>query len=235
MFTVLPFGLSSACYMFTKLLRPLVRYWRARGLRILVYLDDGLCATAGRQRALEASHLVQATLNRAGFAVYPTKSVWEPIQRLTWLGFVIDLALGQIEVPREKVMALQHKLAQAQACQYSPIPARQLASIVGRIISMGLAIGPVSRFMTRSLYATLESRMAWCERLTLSQDAQAELSFWAASLTEYNSQPIWHSPSALRVVYSDASDTGYGGYVVEHGSCTSFGQWSAEEAGQSST
>ena len=82
-FTVLPFGLSSACYMFTKLLRPIVRYRWARGLRILVYLDDGLCATAGRQRALEASHLVQATLNRAGFVVHPTKSVWEPIQRLT--------------------------------------------------------------------------------------------------------------------------------------------------------
>ena len=30
MFTVLPFGLSTACYVFTKLLRPLVRYWRAR-------------------------------------------------------------------------------------------------------------------------------------------------------------------------------------------------------------
>ena len=26
-FTVLPFGLSTACYMFTKLLRPLVSYW----------------------------------------------------------------------------------------------------------------------------------------------------------------------------------------------------------------
>ena len=150
MFTVLPFGLSSACNMFTKLLRPLVRYWRARGRRILVYLDDDLYATAGRQRELEASHLVQATLNRAGFVVHPTKSVWEPIQRLTWLGVVIDLALGQIEVPREKVVALQRKLAQAQACQYSPIPARQLASIVGRIIFMGLEIGSVSRFMTQS-------------------------------------------------------------------------------------
>lgn len=31
-------------------LRPLVRYWRARGLRILVYLDDGLCAVAGKKR-----------------------------------------------------------------------------------------------------------------------------------------------------------------------------------------
>lgn len=27
-FTVLPFGLATACYLFTKLLRPLVHYWR---------------------------------------------------------------------------------------------------------------------------------------------------------------------------------------------------------------
>ena len=61
-FTVLPFGLSTACYIFTKLLRPLVRYWRAKGLRIVVYLDDGLCAATGHQSALEASELVRSTL-----------------------------------------------------------------------------------------------------------------------------------------------------------------------------
>jgi len=27
---------------------------------------------------------------------------------------------------------------------------------------------------------------------------------------------LWYSTLALRVVYSDASDTGYGGYTVEH-------------------
>ena len=43
-FTVLPFGLSTACYAFTKLLRPLVRHWRSKGLKIVVDLDDGLCA-----------------------------------------------------------------------------------------------------------------------------------------------------------------------------------------------
>ena len=35
-FTVLPLGLSTTCYMFTKIVRPLDRYWRARGLHILV-------------------------------------------------------------------------------------------------------------------------------------------------------------------------------------------------------
>ena len=39
----------------------------------------------------------------------------------------------------------------------------------------------------------------------------------------------------MRVVYSDASETGYGGYVVEHGACVSYGQWTEREADQSST
>ena len=40
-FTVLPFGLSSAPYLFTKFFRPLVRYWRGLGIYLVVYLDDG--------------------------------------------------------------------------------------------------------------------------------------------------------------------------------------------------
>ena len=36
-------------------------------------------------------------------------------------------------------------------------------------------------------------------------------------------------------MYSDASDTGYGGYTVEHGVHVAQGIWSPEEARQSST
>ncbi len=164
-------------------------------LQDLVYLDDGLCAAAGEQRAPEASHLVRTTLAKAGFIVHSIKSVWEPTQRLQWLGFVIDLELGQVEVPRDKLTALQHMLN--QACQSNMIPASRIASIVGRVISMGLAIGPVSRFMTRSLYTVLEARQAWGDCLTLSLEAQAELRFWSTSLADYNSQPRWRSPSAI--------------------------------------
>jgi hypothetical protein len=39
---VLPFGLSSACYVFTKVTRPLIKKWRGEGKNILMYLDDGL-------------------------------------------------------------------------------------------------------------------------------------------------------------------------------------------------
>ena len=42
-------------------------------------------------------------------------------------------------------------------------------------------------------------------------------------------------PSAVRVVYSDASDTGYGGYCVEHGCHITTGKWQGDEVQQSST
>lgn len=40
-FTVLVFGLSSAHYLFTKLLKPLVKKWRSEAKGIVVSLDDG--------------------------------------------------------------------------------------------------------------------------------------------------------------------------------------------------
>ena len=99
MFTVLPFGLSSACYIFTKLVRPLVRYWRGKGLRIIEYLDDGLCAVKGEENAHMASRLVQTTLERSGFVANVAKSNWTPTQRLQWLGFVLDLKKGAYRDP----------------------------------------------------------------------------------------------------------------------------------------
>ena len=232
-FTVLPFGLSSACYIFTKLVRPLVGYWRKVGLRIIVYLHDGLCAVTGEADAHKASMFVRVALDKSGFLANKQKSIWTPTKRLKWLGFMLDMEKGHIEVPAERLAATRKKLD--ETCALNRIQARQLASIVGSIISMGLAVGPLTRFMTRSMYALLNSRQSWSTMLTISSEAQQEMLFWWDCLAVHCGQPIWHSPSAVQVVYSDASETGYGGYVVEHGTCSSFGQWTESEAQQSST
>ena len=222
-FAVLPFGLASAPYLFTKLLRPLVRLWRSKDLKAVMYLDDGIVAVQGETEAEKASGWVRNTLHKSGLVVNDKKSV----------GFEIDLLKGQIAVPQAKVQALQSMLKGALCSQR--LQARCIASIDGKIISMGIAVGPVSRFMTRNLYALLDCRKAWCEMLELTPPVRMELDFWANCLPKYNAQPLWHTPSAVRVVYSDASDTGYGGYTVEHGTHVAQGVWTAEEASQSST
>ena len=114
------------------------------------------------------------------------------------------------------------------------VTARFLASIVGKIISLSLAVGPVARFMTGSLYALLNQRQYWNDQLTLDEGATAELQFWKSSLQGYDSQPIWRQPGAVRVIYSDASDTGFGGYTVQHAGEVAHGHWDPLEAQQSS-
>ena len=66
-------------------------------------------------------------------------------------------------------------------------------------------------------------------------EAFTELQFWVEQINSFNGQSIWHSPSAVRVVYSDASSSGYGGYLVEHGCHNAHGQWLPQERIQSST
>ena len=70
---------------------------------------------------------------------------------------------------------MQHSLK--VAVKTSSLLARTVASLIGRIISMSLALGPVARFKTRALYALLESRQAWCDVLLVTHDAGEELRF----------------------------------------------------------
>ncbi len=76
-FNVLPFGLSTAPYIFTKLLRPLVKLWRSRGFHSLVYLDDGLGLEETYEKAEYAAHHTRGDLFAAGFVVAEEKSVWD--------------------------------------------------------------------------------------------------------------------------------------------------------------
>ena len=170
-FNVLPFGLSTACYAFTKLLRPLVRYWRGKGLRALLYLDDGIVAVSGEEAAKLASLQVREDLAKAGLIEHSAKCIWEPTLKLKWLGFNIDLDIGQF----------------------------------------------------------------WCQYLHITDSVQDEISFWLHQLDTFNGRGIWHTPSAVRMVYADASSTGYAGYTVEHGCYIAHGPWTAEEAVRSST
>ena len=137
-------------------------------------------------------------------------------------------------VPPEKIDRLQPRIGSFDLD--SLIHACTLAGVVvGQIISMSLAIGPVARLRTRALYSVLNSRRSWSDRLRLPEDAKMELVFWKECIPMFNGQAIWFESGATRVAYSDASSSGYGGYVVEFGPSISHGHWSVEESKMSST
>lgn len=232
-FTVLPFGLSTACYIFTKLMRPLVRLWRSEGIRAILYIDDGLLMMDGLEQAMTQGSFVRQSLQAAGFVVNQEKSQWKPMKTAKWLGFELNTEIGTIAMPNEKISSLKSYLASAR--QTDTLPARALAGIIGRLIAMGLGIGQIARLRTRSMYACLNRRVAWCDKLLMDNKTKDEIEFWYQYLPDFNGQAIWRSPSTLRIAFSDASSTGYGGFVVEHGKHIALGQWSHEEQVKSST
>ena len=77
----------------------------------------------------------------AGFVANKDKSVWLPELRASWLGFDIDLEHGCISVPEVKLVALRTMLK--STCVATHLPVSFIASLVEKIISMGLALGPM--------------------------------------------------------------------------------------------
>lgn len=236
-FKVLPFGLSTACYAFTKLLRPLVRYWRSKGIRAVLYIDDGIVAFSALELAAGDSIVqVREDISEAGLTINVHKSCFSPSQRGVWLGFVLDFEKGRKEIciEEEKMAALIVSIDGILASQQM-VHVHALASVVGQIVSMSRAIGYLVRLFTRHLYATVSRRFTWNSYVFLDGRVKAELEFWKASIHHLNGHSIWFASSAVRVVYSDASGLGYGGFVVEHADEVVHGQWTLKEQLKSST
>ena len=121
---------------------------------------------------------------------------------------------GCFRIPRDKIERL-HSVIQCVSPS-SRVAVCTLASIVGHLISMSLALGPIAHLHTRYLYAANKERVSWSDR--------------QESIEAYNGQPIWFSPGTTRVACS-----GYGGYVVELGPEFAHGLWSPTELELSST
>ena len=105
-FCVLPFGLSSACYVFTKVLHPFTKRWRGIGIKAIIYIDDGIAATRSFEIAKTAGELVKKDLVSAGFVINVEKSDLNPKTKGRWLGTIIDTIEMTFTVPSEKINKL---------------------------------------------------------------------------------------------------------------------------------
>ena len=47
--------INTAGYIFTKVLRAVVKSWRGKGHKVIVFLDDGIGGAQGKERAVEMS------------------------------------------------------------------------------------------------------------------------------------------------------------------------------------
>ena len=185
-----------------------------RGITMWTYfhLTKSFLVSAGQYKGkgsvlfFQFSHLVWRL---PPLLAHPEKCCWEPTQVGDLLGFTLNLKEGTIHVPPERIARLRERITLVS--NGNPTT-RLAAALVEMVVSMGLALGPVSRLWTRALYRDSKSAEFWSQRITLSPAAAREVKFWKDSFPHYNGRPIWDADPKIDITsHSDASDTGWGG------------------------
>jgi len=209
-FTCLPFGLSTAPRIFTKVMKPVVQYLRSRGYRNAIYLDDLLCMDSEKTSCdIKLNETVQF-LESLGFLINQKKSMLVSFQRILYLGFIIDTAQYQVELPAQKKINLTDRVN--SILLNSKISIQDLSELVGTLVSYSVAI-KYGMLYTKQLerdkfLALKKSANDYCAQVKLSSQSISDLYWWL----QVSSKPVKNIPEDTfsKEIFSDASLSGWG-------------------------
>ena len=91
---------------------------------------------------------VWSDLRKSGFITNDEKSQWCPSQVIEWLGIVWDTINGTISISDRRENSIAKSIDKILFSDRL-VSARELASLVGKVISGGAVFGNISRIMTR--------------------------------------------------------------------------------------
>jgi len=229
-FNCLPFGLSTAPRIFTKLMKPVFHYLRNTGFSSVNYLDDFLLLEESYSDCCYNVLKTRNLLESLGFSINFEKSCLQPSQTITFLGFNIDSKLYVITLPLEKqnnIKNLCSSILKKPRCKI-----RVFAKLIGVLVSATPAFvyGMLyTKTMEREKFLNLRnSNQNFESTMTISETVRNDIKWWLRNLENCKS-PIYSDNFDL-CIYSDASKSGWGASTDSQGA---NGWWSDHEASSS--
>ena len=110
-FRALPFGLTSAPRVFTKVILPLGHHAHLHAVCLLQYLDDWLLRSPNKSLLARQTSWLLDIIRRVGFVVNVAKSQLTPTQRLIHIGVEYHLDLGLMFPPMTRVQKFEDKIS----------------------------------------------------------------------------------------------------------------------------
>jgi len=228
-FCGLPFGLSCAPLLFTKMLRPVIARWRAQGVRCVIYLDDLLVMAENQEGCQQSLEMILRDFLKLGLTPSFKKSIFVPARRVEYLGVELDSISKSISLPSRRLTGMRKAVTKAlKSRQFS---LRRLASLIGLLQSAMPAVQD-ARLHTRHLLRLRRDLWRrsydWNKLVTLQREHVTELQWWAQQLASegghgrHLSAPMFPVTPAV-TMESDASLTGWGASLVNfHPSLSRF-------------
>ena len=226
-FKVLPFGLTSAPRIFTKLLKPVFSTLRERGVSCLGYIDDCLVVADTFSQCQNHVNSMKNLLVQLGFSINEEKSSFVPNRKITFLGYELDSTRMTVSSTQEKVDKTLKKLERVLST--SQLTTREVASLTGTLVDLckGVQYG-LSRYkaiekdkikaLKRVGFNNFDAKMF------LSDRAKIDIRWWINNLRGAKKDIKMSSPK--HVLITDASLQGWGAVVKNK---STGGRWSANE------
>ena len=209
-FMVLPFGLNTAPLVFSQIMKIIKKWGRRVGILLFQYLDDWIQLNLDSKRlAQQTAQLIKQCM-MLGLLINLEKSEPVPIQRIVFLGDLLDFEQGFIFPTRERFSSIRDKIL--RVTRHELVPLKHIHSLVGLLTSTEKIV-PFGRIHFRSLQALLNTYLAQkvdkTHRVSLSLAALQDLQWWSQE------DKVFRGLSMSRVipdhqVQTDASTSGWG-------------------------
>lgn len=225
-FTCLPFGFCFSPYIFTKIMKPVMRKLRRLGFTSVIYLDDIWLIEKSYEKCLQSIKATLKLLSSLGFCINETKCQLSPSQSCKFLGFILnskDMSVSLPEKKKEELSLLVSNLLRNRSCKIA-----FLSKIIGKLV----AACPASAYGFRHTKA-LERQKVMALKLSLgdyssvtslSSDALLDLRWWQENLPTM--KKVVRRECFDLIISSDASSEGWGASTKNQ---TIHGIWSNRE------
>ena len=226
-FTCLPNGLTSAPRCFTKLLKPVFSKLRSEGFVSVYYLDDTWLMGRSVSECLENVKSTIAVLEKACFLINCVKSLFQPSQTVTFLGFVLNSVNMTVTLPHDKRIQI---LEYCQSLLHvTDISIRYVSTVIGTLVASLPAVQYGALFYRYLEYDKIQALKCSAGNfdalMCLGSNAHSELQWWIANImTCFN--PIKIKPYS-HLLSTDASQLGWGAHF---GNIATGGHWKPQES-----
>lgn len=225
-FNCLPFGLCTAPYVFTKLLKPVMEYLRSRNMISVIYLDDYFCVGKTYYDCMKNVKQTCKILEEIGFMINRRKSSLIPNKRCKFLGFIFDSNKMIMELPTDKRLKIKtyvQRFLHIRKCKL-----RDFAQMIGLLVSACPAM-QFSWYHTKLFeqvkFQSLLQNNSYNQTIKLPNFIREDLNWWLNNID--NGHSNIKTNNYIKEIYSDASSSGWGIYCNGQ---ESFGYWKENES-----
>jgi hypothetical protein len=212
-FRALPFGLSPAPYVFTRVMATISQAAHKRMLHLFLYLDDSLLRSQYRQKLLLQLPILTGLFDSLGYLRNDKKSSLVPAQLFTFLGVFYDLVQALARIPEDRWTKIVHTIPLLQSRRMSP--ARDWCVLIGLLTSAQNYVR-LGRLHVRRLQIHLND--FWVPRtdlgvlIPMSQECWDQLNWWLNRDHVMAGVPI-HLAEPTVHLFTDASSQGWGAHL----------------------